>query len=54
VVLVAEGAPGVEDVELLNSGGMEEKVGKVTPSHRLVTLELMQQESVAFGELDAQ
>ena len=54
VVLVAEAVPPAEDVEVGNRGGMEENVGRVTPSHRFVTLELMQQESVAFGELDAQ
>ena len=33
---------------------MEVVEGKVTPGHRLVTLDAEQQESVAFGELVAQ
>jgi len=33
---------------------MEVSVGNVTPGHRSVTLDPMQHESVAFGELDAQ
>lgn len=41
-------------VEDGNNGGKFVKVGKVTPSQRPVTLELMQHESVAFGELAAQ
>jgi len=50
VPLVAVGV--ALDVELGNKGGIEvANVGKVTPLHRVVTLELMQQESVAFGEL---
>lgn len=38
-----------------NRGGIVDvSVGKTTPVQRLVTLEAAQQESVAFGELDAQ
>ena len=51
-VLEAEGP--LEEVELGNSGGMDEKVGSCTPTQRLVTFEPIQQESVAFGELEAQ
>ena len=42
------------DVDEGKSGGMEVKLGNVTPGHRLSTLDSMQHESVAFGELDAQ
>lgn len=52
-----DAAVGVEvevDDEDGKSGGMEVSVGKVTPGHRSVALDPMQQESVAFGELDAQ
>ena len=44
----------LEDVELGNNGGIDENVGNCTPTHRLVTFDPIQQESVAFGELDAQ
>ncbi len=36
------------------SGGMEVKVGSVTPGHLLFTFAPSQQVSVAFGELVAQ
>jgi hypothetical protein len=42
------------EVEDGNNGGTENIGGKVTPSHRVVTSDATQQESVAFGELDAQ
>lgn len=51
-VLLAEGE--VLDVGEGNSGGMENIWGKVTPLHLLVTFDVTQHESVAFGELDAQ
>lgn len=35
-------------------GGIEEAEGILTLEHRVDALELIQQESVAFGELDAQ
>jgi hypothetical protein len=41
-------------VEDGNNGGTEKIGGKVTPSHRVLTCEATQQESVEFGELDAQ
>lgn len=52
-------APGAEEllpfVGVGNSGGMSEVCeGKTTPVQRSLTLEAAQQESVAFGELDAQ
>ena len=52
VVLDADGE--AEEVEDGNKGGTENIGGMVTPSHRLVTFEATQQESVAFGELSAQ
>lgn len=52
VVLDADGE--AEEVEEGNNGGTENIDGMVTPSHRLVTCEATQQESVAFGELSAQ
>lgn len=52
VVLDADGE--AEDVEEGNNGGTENIGGMVTPSHRPVTFEATQQESVAFGELSAQ
>lgn len=51
-VLLADGEP--LDVDEGNNGGTEKIDGRVTPVHRLVTLEVTQHESVAFGELDAQ
>lgn len=42
------------DVEDGNRGGIEKIEGRVTPTHREVTLDATQQESVAFSELDAQ
>lgn len=55
---VAAGAPVADElpfpVDDGNSGGMEEVDGKRTPVHRLVTFDAAQQESVAFGELEAQ
>lgn len=51
-VLLAEGE--VLDVAEGNSGGMENIWGRVTPLHLLVTFDVTQHESVAFGELDAQ
>ena len=42
------------DVELGKSGAMVLVVGRVTSSHRELTSELMQQESVELGELEAQ
>ena len=50
--MVAEG--DALDVDEGNSGGTEKIEGKVTSSHRLVTFEVTQHESVEFGELDAQ
>ena len=38
----------------VNRGGIEEVEGMSTLEHRVDALELIQQESVAFGELDAQ
>ena len=52
VVLDADGK--AEEVEEGNNGGTENIGGIVTPSHRLVTFEATQQESVEFGELSAQ
>lgn len=52
VVLDADGE--AEEVAEGNNGGTENIGGMVTPSHRLVTFEATQQESVAFGELSAQ
>ena len=51
-MLVADGE--VLEVDDGNSGGTEKIEGRVTPSHRLVTFDVTQHESVAFGELDAQ
>ena len=51
-VLLAEGE--VLDVAEGNSGGIENIWGRVTPLHLLVTFDVTQHESVAFGELDAQ
>jgi hypothetical protein len=51
-LLVAEGTP--VEVDEGKSGGIEVEVGNLTPTHRLLTSEPMQQESVAFGELAAQ
>lgn len=42
------------DVEDGKRGGMEVKVGSVTPGHLLFTFAPSQQVSVALGELDAQ
>ena len=50
-VLVAADEAEVEDG---NNGGTENIGGTVTLSHRAVTSEATQQESVAFGELAAQ
>ena len=36
------------------NGGRLGLLGKATPTQRLLTLDPTQQESVAFGELDAQ
>ena len=36
-----------------NSGGIEDVGGNLIPSHRVVTFEATQHESVAFGELAA-
>ena len=52
-------APTTEEllpfVDVGNNGGREDVcVGNTTPVQRLDTLEAEQQESVAFGELDAQ
>ena len=44
----------MDEVDEGKSGGMEDVDGRVTPVHRRVTLDAAQQESVAFGELDAQ
>lgn len=52
VVLDADGE--AEEVEEGNNGGTENMGGMVTPSHRLVTFDATQQESVAFGELAPQ
>lgn len=49
---VAAGAPA--DVVEGKNGGMLEMIGKVTPEQRFVTFDPTQQESVAFGELEAQ
>ena len=58
VPCLAAGAPVADEVPFPvddgNSGGIEEVDGKVTPVHRLVTFDAAQQESVAFGELEAQ
>lgn len=51
-VLDADGE--AEEVEDGNNGGTENIGGTVTLSHRAVTSEATQQESVAFGELVAQ
>ena len=42
------------DVDEGKRGGIEVKVGSVTPGHLLVTFAPSQQVSVAFGELVAQ
>ncbi len=42
------------DVDDGKSGGMEVRVGSVTPGHLLFTFAPSQQVSVAFGELVAQ
>ena len=42
------------DVEDGKRGGTEKIEGKITFVHRFVTFEATQQESVAFGELNAQ
>ena len=42
------------DVEEGNRVGIEVTVGRVTPTQRLLTLDPLQHESVAFGELAAQ
>lgn len=47
-------APVAAVVELGKRGDMDVVVGKSTPWQRSFTLELLQQESVAFGELEAQ
>jgi hypothetical protein len=51
---VAEAVGELVDVFEGKRGGMDVVVGKCTPSHLFSTLEFTQQESVAFGELDAQ
>ena len=48
----ADGVPF--DVDDGKSGGMEVKVGSVTPGHLLFTLDPSQHVSVALGELVAQ
>ncbi len=51
-VLDAEGT--AEEVDDGNNGGTENIGGTVTPSHRVLTSEVTQHESVALGELAAQ
>ena len=43
-----------DDVDDGKRGGIDVKDGSVTPEHLLFTLAPSQQESVAFGELEAQ
>jgi hypothetical protein len=45
---------GAEEEVEVKSGGIDVVVGSSTPSHRVSTLALTQQESVALGELEAQ
>ena len=52
--LVADADGVLLDVDDGKSGGMEVKVGSVTPGHLLFTSAPSQQVSVAFGELVAQ
>ena len=52
--LLAEAEELGDEVEEGNSGGIEVKVGNVTPEQRLVTFDAMQHESVELGELVAQ
>jgi hypothetical protein len=54
LVLFAVALGLLEDVELGNSGGMEDVVGKRTFVHRVSARALVQHESVELGELFAQ
>lgn len=53
-LLLADADGVLLDVDDGKSGGMEVKVGSVTPGHLLFTFAPSQHVSVAFGELVAQ